>query len=422
MRVAMVAACAFPALRGSQALIGELAEDLADLGHQIHLVTYPAGEATPSRNGLRIHPRRRNRDAASIEQGWRRLVHDIGLGINLYRVVRQEGIDVIHAHNYEAPVCAYVTRWLTGVPVVYHTHNALSDELQTYAGSRLSRTLARRIGQLLDRQVPRRADFTIALTPDLEDFLHSCGVRPSRVGVVPPGVAMETPVSGPRPGAEGRGFVVAYAGNLDRYQDLDVLFRAFLDFRRQVQNASLLIITHEQVWRRRAGWRLEELVVRGFARVVVAPTFADARGWLERSDVLVCPRSSWSGYPIKLLNYMATGKPVVAAEGSAKGITDGLNGLIFRDRDPQHLAAQLRRLHGDYELQQRLGAAARIALSKNHDRKKIASEIAQIHARLCSRRSGRSMRGGGRESGAWRRLKALLARRICALSSVRTTR
>lgn len=421
MRIAMVAACAFPALRGSQALIGELAEDLVDLGHQVHLVTYPAGEPRAPRHGLRIHPRRRKGGGAAVERGWRRLVHDIGLGVNLYRVVRQESIDVIHAHNYEAPLCAYVTRWLTGVPVVYHTHNALSDELQTYVGGSFLQALARRIGGLLDRQVPRRADFTIALTPDLQLFLLSCGVEAGKVAVLPPGVAVgaEPPALADSGRVE---FVVAYAGNLDPYQDLGVLFQGFLDFRRQVQNASLLIITHEVDWRRRAGWRLEELVVRGFARVVVSPTFADVRSRLEGADVLACPRSSWSGYPIKLLNYMATGRPVVAAQGSAKGILNGETGLVFRDRDPGHLAQQLHRLHGDPVLRQRLGAGARAALSKNHDRKKIASETARIHARLCSRCSRRPLRGRGRGSRPWRRLKALLVRRIGALSSVRTTR
>jgi hypothetical protein len=90
----MVAACALPAPRGSQALIGELAEDLADLGHEVHLVTYPAGRPGETHAGLHIHPRRRKVSGVSVERGWRRVVHDIGLGINLYRVVREEGIDI----------------------------------------------------------------------------------------------------------------------------------------------------------------------------------------------------------------------------------------------------------------------------------------------------------------------------------------
>jgi glycosyltransferase involved in cell wall biosynthesis len=409
MRIAMVAACPFPSVRGSQVLIANLAHDLGELGHEVHLVTYSPIEA----GGLKT--------AGGLVRIWARIRSDIELGIRLYRVVRDEGIEVIHAHNYEAPVCAYVTRWITGVPVVYHSHNALSDELETYVDGGPAKAFARRVGRLLDRQVPRRADFTIALTNELRDFLLSCGVQGSRMAVFSPGADPGVGVAARDARPDGSDFIVGYAGNLDPYQDLDVLLRGFVHFRRKVQNAILMVITHEYEWRRRGGWLLEELVARGFARVSVLPTFSGVARGLEHADVLACPRSSWSGYPIKLLNYMTAGRPIVAASGSAKGLVDGETGLIFADGDARHLARQLSRLHADRELRNRLGAAVRIAVCENHDRKKIAYEIARIHARLCSRRANRTLSGCGQGS-PWRRLMALLGRRIGAFSSARTTK
>ena len=38
------------------------------------------------------------------------------------------------------------------------------------------------------------------------------------------------------------------------------------------------------------------------------------------------PRPSSPGFPVKLLNYMSARRPVVAAAGSAKCVTDGVNG------------------------------------------------------------------------------------------------
>ena len=53
-----------------------------------------------------------------------------------------------------------------------------------------------------------------------------------------------------------------------------------------------------------------------------------------------------------------------------------------------------------------LGERARSTIRKNHDRKKIASKIARIHARLGSRSSNRGLRGNPRGVRGWRRLMA----------------
>ena len=382
--VAVVAACRFPALRGSQVLIRQTAEDLARHGREVHLVTYPDGDDLSLPEGLQLHgcavpfsdPRRRHR-------GWRKLLADVGLLYSLYDTVVRYGVQTIHAHNYEAPVAAYIVRWLTGASVVYHSHNVLSDELATYVSSPSMRWLARRIGGLLDRQVPRRADAVIALTEDIAAFLRSNGVDPERIYVIPPPVE---PSAGSQPRDAGDEFVVAYAGNLDGYQDLEVLFRGFALFRSENQNAILRFITHEANWSRRAGKGLVGLVEAGCARVVVARTYRDVEMECSVADVLVCPRSSWSGFPIKLLNYMATGRPIIAAAGSAKGIVDGETGLVFDNGDAGGLASALRRLWKDSDLRQHLGANARAEVVDRHDRGRISSEIEAIHAKLCGQR------------------------------------
>ena len=40
----MVAACPFPANHGSSASIREMSDTLSELGHNIHIVTYPTGQ------------------------------------------------------------------------------------------------------------------------------------------------------------------------------------------------------------------------------------------------------------------------------------------------------------------------------------------------------------------------------------------
>lgn len=381
----MVAACPFPSLRGSQVLIRELAEALVDRGHEVHLVAYPEGESLVPVHGIFIHRARGRRLATGLAAlGWRRVIVDAFVALTLLRVVRQQRIQVIHAHNYEGPLIGYFVRLLTGVPVVYHSHNALSDELGYYFRPGWRRGLARFLGRVLDAQIPRRADFSIALTHELRSFLRTRGVAANKIAVIPPGIrptGLAEPVKDMGPFSSR--FVVMYAGNLDAYQDLDVLYRGFARAAENIDEALLVLVTHETNWRERVGSELQALLDRDLAKIVVTPAFSVVRRFMARADVLVCPRSSWSGFPIKLLNYLASGRAVVAAAGSAKGVVRGQTALVFRNGDANELALALRRLSVDAALKYRLGENARVIASASATWEEGVSRIERIYTRVC---------------------------------------
>lgn len=385
-RVAVVAACSFPSPRGSQVLVRSVAEQLAASGHEVHLVTYgsPARYAAPA--GIRWHPTRWSVGAPERPGlRWSKLLQNLALLVELGRVVRRERIEVIHAHNYEAPLLAFAVRLLCRVPVVYHAHNALSDELATYVAAGWRRRLATWVGRVLDRQIPRRADFAIALTPELAAFLAGCGVRSGRLAVIAP-TAM--PAAPPQPaGAQRRDrFALVYAGNLDPYQDLDVLAEAFARLRRLTASAHLTVVTHEADWRRRLDPRFTGWIAAGAAAVHVEADYAAVWRRMAAADVLVCPRSSWSGYPIKLLNYASAGRPIIVARGSAKGLRDEDSALVVADRDPDAIVAAALRLRRDPQLASRLGAAAhRLALQAFASAEEIAFKFEMIYGKIAPR-------------------------------------
>src|SRR5437867_7628635 len=98
MRIALVLAGPFPDMRGSQVLVRHLADGIRGRGHAVHLVTY--GRVRTDRPGPRPG----------------RLVRDLVLIGRLWRTVRRERIDVIHAHNYEAAIAALAVGRATGRP------------------------------------------------------------------------------------------------------------------------------------------------------------------------------------------------------------------------------------------------------------------------------------------------------------------
>ena len=53
--IAVVAACPFPANYGSAASIREMSDTLSDMGHDVHIVTYPFGQGDIRVRRAKVH-------------------------------------------------------------------------------------------------------------------------------------------------------------------------------------------------------------------------------------------------------------------------------------------------------------------------------------------------------------------------------
>jgi glycosyltransferase involved in cell wall biosynthesis len=357
MRIALVLAGPYAAPRGSQVLVRQLATGLRERGHVVRRVTYGEGWPTPPAD-LRLS----------------RVAFDVGLVARLWRTVRRAAIDVIHAHNYEAAIAGLLVGRATGRPVVYHGHSALAEELPLYFRRRAFRRLAARAGRFLDAEVPRRADFCIAVTEQLGALLAGRGVPAGEIAclepVRPPGELGPAPVPAADEG------LVCYAGNLDGYQNLPFLLRAFARVRAAVPGVRLVLLTHDD-------GRIVDPPAG--VEVVRARTYDEVRDRLRASTVAVCPRSERSGFPMKLFNYMAAGKAIVASAGSAKGIEHGVTGLVVADDDEAAFAAAITTLLGDRAARERLGRAARHAVESPAAWDAMLDRLEQIYARVTAR-------------------------------------
>ena len=354
MRVALLLAGPATAPRGSQVLVRQLALGLAERGHVVRLVTYGGRRAGPP--GPRVG----------------RLLSDLWLTGRLWRLVAREPIDVVHAHNYEAAIAGLVVARLTGRPLVYHGHSALAEELPLYFTNPLVRRLAARLGRSLDAQVPRRADFCIAVTDELGALLRRRGVTAAGLACIGPAGTPEE--LGPPPAPGGDGGLVCYAGNLDGYQNLGFLLRAFARVQARVPGARLVLVTHADG---RAAARLVGHV-RG-VEVIRAGSYDEVRARLAAAAIAVCPRAERSGFPMKLLNYMAAGKAIVASAGSAKGLEDGVTGRVVPDGDEAAFADAIVALLGDAGERERLGLAARRAAESRDAWDAVLDRIEDIY-------------------------------------------
>lgn len=388
--VALVMAAPFPALQGSQVLVRQLAEGLARRGHRVHLVAYGAASNVLPPDVM-VHRLPRLWGCRTTASGPHpgKIILDVLLTAKLRGVVRREGVDVIHAHNYEGAIASLIVGRLTGRPVVYHGHSAMVDELPSYFSSLLARAVALHVGRWLDANVPRRADYCIGVTDDLVDVLRAQGVSPDGVKCVfpgsPEGEEMDTPAgAGFRMRLDERGGpILLYAGNLDGYQNLEFLLRSFARVRAERPDTRLFVVTHGEGRRYRS--RSRELGAKSVS-VLKVRSFPEAWALIEAADIAVCPRTEATGFPMKLLNYMAAGKAIVSCEGSAKLLRHGETALIVPNGDEAAFAAAIVRLLERADERQRLGDGARDAVRALCDWKIMVERVEGVYERVLAGR------------------------------------
>src|SRR6266478_4716525 len=231
--IAMVAACPFPANHGSAASIREMSDTLSQMGHAVHIVTYPAGQEDIVVHHAKVHRTGpfRPETNAKIGPSPEKFLRDLALLRLLRRVIQRERIDIIHAHNYEGALIGVMAKWITGRPLLYNAVNLMSDEL---AGYRFIRPawLAHAIARGLDWFTPIFPNHITAVSPELRTWFIDHGVPATKVDLVPAGIEPEL-FDHPEPEKlrqryqlDGRQ-VVMYTGVLNAYQRIDYLLRAF---------------------------------------------------------------------------------------------------------------------------------------------------------------------------------------------------
>ena len=388
-RVAMVAACPFPANHGSPASIREMSEALARLGHEIHVVTHPNGQDIPV-TGVRIHRAAGLgfRNTVKVGPFWQRPIFDFLLLVKLLRVIRNERIEIIHAHNYEGALIGYAAKLLTGRPLLYNAVNIMSDELPSYRFIR-PKALAKWIGRWLDHLVPLTADSITVVSEELQDFMARRGIPSRRARFVPAGVNPEMfrnvdpnwirrsyPV-GSRP-------VILYTGTLDQFQRVDYLLQAMQKVAAREPHALLavypnivdpaLLETHREMAAR--------LGITENVLWMKDGHLQELPHCLASADIAVLPRPACPGHPVKLLNYMAAGKGIVAFKGSAKGLRHMYNGFLVEDHDWQGLGEGILTLLKEPQLAKRLGENAKACIQGNFDWSTLANGISVIYRRM----------------------------------------
>lgn len=210
------------------------------------------------------------------------------------------------------------------------------------------------------------SDAIICPSKVTREYIASLGVDRKRIVVIPNGVSPSDFYSSPLPSREGRQPVLLYLGTLADWQGLDVLLQALPKILER-QDVQLRIVGRGRSRQRKVlAKQVRKLGIE--SNVVIQPGMPhhDVPALIAQSDICVAPlglndRNVTQGAcPIKVLEYMASARPLVASNIPIirELVREDVDALLFSPNDPADLARQVLVLLNDFELSTRLAASA----------------------------------------------------------------
>lgn len=394
MRVLMIAACPFPWPRGTPIRIQRLAEALVGEGVSVDVATYHLGQQNDALP-FQVHRIPAVFYYQRVSPGpslTKMLVLDPMLLRAVIRLARKGNYDIIHAHHIEGVVIALAARLLgLNLPIVYDAHTLVGSELPDY-GVRVATGLKRLIGNFLDYRVALRADSVIAVTDAIKMAFEASGTRGKKASyVIPNGIEnsfirsanrarLNMQAAGPAANTckeINQAPVFLFAGNTAAYQGIDLMLKAFALVLQRLPNARLWVATHESFSEYQG--LVRALGVDGRLSLKSAGLDELPR-MLAQADVLLNPRTRCAGIPQKLLNYMASGRPIVTFADSAKIVSHRVEALVVDNGDIQGFADAMLELIYDPLLAEALSMAALDLVTTRYSWAKAAKQTQAVYS------------------------------------------
>ena len=117
----------------------------------------------------------------------------------------------------------------------------------------------------------------------------------------------------------------------------------------------------------------------------------DVKELLKRSHIMAFPSWYREGLPKSVIEAEALGRPVVTTDsvGCRDTVVDGYNGFIVSPRDPEQLAAALRRLIDAPTLRREMGRNAREFAERKFDIRDVVTVHLCVYQELCGSKESR---------------------------------
>lgn len=249
--------------------------------------------------------------------------------------------------------------WLarqTGLPFYLEVNSPLAEERSRFGTLRLQR-----VAHALEGRVWRSATRVLPVTSVLADMVAAKGVERGRLRVVPNGVVLDRFAGEPRP-VDANPVMLGFVGFVREWHGMDALIRHMAAETLPLPLA--LTIVGDGPARADLEALAATLGIAGRVRFTGVIGHKDVPAAVAGFDIALQPRVTAYPSPLKIFDYMAAGRAIVAPDqpNIREILRNNETALLFDPADPDALWRAVRRLATDAALRQRLGAAARAEL------------------------------------------------------------
>jgi len=377
-----------PELTSTGKYTGELADWLAQRGHEVRVVTspphYPQWRISKGYAGWRYKREKLNTSVKSsggvdifrcpvwvprVPRGWKRVLYLASFSLSSWPVMlmqifwRPDVVLLIEPTLFCSPQTLCVGR-LSGATAWLHVQDfevEVAFELQDFSSTKLQRSIC-----ILERFLLGRFNRVSAISDRMVERLSAKGVDAHRTVLFPNWVDTSEiyPLTTPNAlrqelGISRDSIVALYSGNMGLKQGLSLLIEVS---RRLVHRPEIVFVLCGDGPHRDA---LVEMASQQ-RNVMFLPLQPSGRlnELLNMADIHLLPQVAGAAdlvMPSKLTGIMASGKPVVATadEGSQLAMVLAGRGVCTRPGDVNALAAAVARLADDRELRLQMGCELR---------------------------------------------------------------
>ncbi|GEP58906.1 glycosyltransferase family 4 protein [Reyranella soli] len=332
--------------------IEALVAALRAAGHEVCVVGPPAYDAVALGGESPVFARIRRLLPGALRE-LAEMAYGLVSTVRLARAARTFRPDIVYERANLFHVAGSWTAWRHGVPLLLEVNSPLAEERTRFSGLRL-----KRLAHAAERFVWRRSDIVLPVTEVLAGHVTAAGVQQTRIAVVPNGIDLEDFAGlAARPADEA--VLLGFVGFVRHWHGLDRVLRGLAAWK----GAPRLDLT--VVGDGPARVDLEslaaELGLDDRVRFTGLATREEIPSLVASFDIALQPASVPYASPLKLFEYMAAGRAIIAPDqpNIREVLEQGRTALLFDPANPEAMWQGIETLARDAALRVRLGAAAR---------------------------------------------------------------